>query len=64
MHAGKNMGIMTTLKETYCRKAQPPGWTPAHARPARHPRAPSGAGAICGPPLIMGMGGDRNQWHG
>ena len=25
MHAGKNMGIMTTVKKTYCRKGQDPG---------------------------------------
>ena len=24
MHVGKNMGIMTTLKETYCRKQGAP----------------------------------------
>jgi len=36
--------------------AQPPGWTPAHARPARPARAPSGAGAIGRTPSGGGWG--------
>jgi len=30
MYAGKNMGIMTTLKKTYCRKDPPPPTSPLY----------------------------------